>query len=379
MSERVESSATASPPTRTQTLRRRVVGSFPARVWHHFSRSNGFLLSAGMSYYMLFAIFALLYVVFAGVGVWLGASPSAITRLIDIINSYVPGLIGEHGLVSPEAVAAIAQDAGGVLSITGAIAVVVGMWTAIGAITFTRRAMRDIFGLPYDDRNFVLLKLRDLLAAAVFGSALLLGSALSTLGVWALTQMFELIGWSTSSWLFNAGVRTLSIVTVFTVNLAALAALARVMSRTSIPWRTILPGAVVGALAMVVLQLALGLLLAYAPSNPLLATFAVIIGLLLWCRWLSLVVLATASWIAVTAEDSDLPLVVEDERAARIAECEALVVAARVRLREAQSRADAAFWYQRLPTRRAVRTAQDELARAEDRLRAERAVKGVPR
>ncbi len=352
-------------------LRRRIVESFPARVWRHFARNNGFLLSAGMSYYMLFALFALLYVVFAAVGVWLGASPAAIDRLIDIVNGWVPGLIAEHGLVTPEGVTSIAQNAGGVLTTTGVVAVLIAMWTAIGAITFTRRAVRDTFGLPYDDRNFVFLKLRDLLAALIFGGALLLGSALSTLGVWTLTQVFEVLGWSTTSWTFNAGVRTTSILIVFAVNTLALASLARFLTRTSIPWRTIWPGAAAGGFAIAVLQLALGLLLSYVPRNPLLATFAVIIGLLLWCRWISLVVLAAASWIAVTAEARDVPLVEEDARAARIAEREALVLAAQVRLRHAQSEADAAAWYRRLAAGRALRAAQDELARAEDALREE--------
>lgn len=361
------------PLTRVLDLRDRAVESFPVRVWRHFSRNNGFLLSAGMSYYVLFALFAMLYVTFAGAGVWLGGSTTAIVALVDLVNTYIPGLIGENGLFTEADVAAVARDSTSVLLGTGGIAIVVGLWTAIGGITFTRRAVRDIFGLPFDDRAYILLKLRDLLAAVVFGGALILGAVLATLGVWLLSLVFELIGWSTTSWLFGAGVRTLSVLIAFLIDAAALSALVRFLTGTSIPWRTIWPGATLGGAAMIALQLALGYLLAWVPTNPLLATFAVIVGLLLWCRWLSIVVLAAASWIAVSAEDNDHPLAPADERAARIAEREALVLGARVRVRRARAEAQAAPWYRRRRARRRVSDAERELAAADAELRREQA------
>ena len=55
----------------------------------------------------------------------------------------------------------IAASATGVLSITGLIAVGTVDWTAIGWRHLLRRAVRDIFGLPYDSRSYVLLKARD--------------------------------------------------------------------------------------------------------------------------------------------------------------------------------------------------------------------------
>jgi membrane protein len=116
---------------------------------------------------------------------------------------------------------------------------------------------------------------------------------------------------------------------------------------------------------MVVLQLGAGLLLSRAPSNPLLASFAVIVGLLLWCRWLAIVVLTASSWIAVTAADNDQPLEQEDEAAARRAEHEAVLLAARVQLRRAQEALDAAPWYRRSAAKRAVLHAAQAVSDAE--------------
>ncbi len=350
---------------RVTQLKDRTLAAFPVRVWRNFSFKNGFLLSAGMSYYVLFALFALLYVAFAGAGLWLGASTTAIDVLVRLMNTYIPGLIGEGGLVSVDDVTEIARSSGGVLGVTGAIALGVALWTAVGAVTFTRRAVRDLFGLPFDTRAYWLLKARDFFAAIVFGGAMLVGAVLSWAGVWALEQMYRLLGWSTGSWLFDASVRVVSIGVAFVLDAGALALLVRFLAGTTLRRRYIGPGAALGGGAMVVLQLGAGLLLSRVPSNPLLASFAVIVGLLLWCRWLAIVQLLAVSWIAVTAEDNDQPLEREDETAARLAEEEALVLAARVRLRRAVEDARDAPWYRRAGTRRAVARAQESLADAE--------------
>lgn len=354
------------PLERVIELKDRTLAAFPVRVWRNFSYSNGFLLSAGMSYYVLFALFALLYVAFAGAGLWLGASDAAIGALVRLMNTYIPGLIGidGEGLVSVDDVTEIAKSSGGVLGVTGAIALGVALWTAVGAVTFTRRAVRDLFGLPFDARSYWLLKARDFFSAIVFGGAMLVGAVVSWAGVWALEQLYHLLGWSTGSWPFDLSVRLLSVVVAFALDAAALALLVRFLTGTVLRWRYIWPGALLGGGAMVILQLGAGLLLSRVPGNPLLASFAVIVGLLLWCRWLAIVVLIAASFIAVTAMDHDQPLEREDETAARKAEEQALVLAARVRLRRAEDAAVKAPWYRRSAARRAVRRAQDALADA---------------
>ncbi len=248
------------------------------------------------------------------------------------------------------------------LGITGAIAVGVALWTAISAVTFTRRAVRDIFGLPFDARSYWLLKLRELFAAVIFGGAMLLGAVLSWAGVWAVEQLFHLLKWNTGSLLFQISVRAISIFVAFVLDAGALALLVRFLTGTSLRWRYIWPGALLGGGAMVVLQLGAGLLLSRAPSNPLLASFTVIVGLLLWCRWLAIVVLMASSWIAVTASDNDQPLEQADETAARQAAERALLMDAQVRLRHAQDELDKAPWYRRSAAKRGVLHAAQEVS-----------------
>ncbi|GAA1545285.1 membrane protein [Microbacterium ginsengiterrae] len=352
------------PLERATELKDRTLEIFVVRVWRGFLRGNGFLLSAGMSYYVLFSLFAIVFVSFAAVGLWLGASEQAIDMLIRLANSYLPGLIGEPGLISRQQVVDIATTSTGLLSLTGAVAVGFAAWTAISAVTFTRRAIRDIFGLPFDTRSYWVLKGRDLIAGVLFGCALLLGAALSVLSVWALEWLFDVFSWDETSWVMSSAGRTLWMTSAFLVDAGALASLVRFLVGADLRWRFIWPASLLGGAAMVVLQLAAGLLLTRVPSNPLLASFAVIISLLLWCRLLSSVVLVAASWIAVTAADHDHPLELEDEAAARLAEQEALVLAARVQLRRARDAYDTAPWYRRARAARVVQRAQRELAEA---------------
>jgi membrane protein len=315
-----------------------------------------------VSYQALFAIFAAIYLTFAISGLWLGGSTEAVDALIRVVNGYVPNLISENSeILTPEQAYDIASNMTGVLTITGVIALVAVVWTAIGWVTFSRRAVRDMFGLAPDRRSYLLLKARDLFAAAIFGISLIVGSALSYASAAVLTWLIELLEWGTGSDAVNLLIRIGSVVVSFGLLSAALAAMVRFLTGTSLRWRTIWPGALLGGGAMTLLQFGAGFLLSYTPTNPLLATFAIFVGLLLWFRINGVIMLVAAAWIAVAARDRDLPLLrqSEDERIA--AEYQALLLAARIRLREAREAQKTAGWLRAWSARRAVRSAATEL------------------
>ena len=351
---------------RATALTQRTLGLFPVRVWRHFLQHNGFLLAAGVSYQALFAIFAAIYLAFAIAGLWLGGSEEAVNGLIDMINSYIPNLIlPEGGVVTPEQVQEIAANTTGVLSITGLIALGTVIWTAIGWVTFSRRATRDIFGLPPDRRSYVLLKARDLLAAVIFGVALIIGSVLSSASAGVLSWVLAQLGWESGSNGVNLSIHVGTVLVSFVLMSAALAAMVRFLTGTSLHWRIIWPGALLGGGAMTVLQFGAGFLLSYTPSNPLLATFAIFIGMLLWFRINGIIILVSTAWIAVAAGDRDLALRPLSEEERRELEHAALRLAAQVRLREAEAELAAASRWRRIGARRRVRAARDEVARVE--------------
>ena len=351
------------PIERATTITRRTLGWFPIRVWRHFLQHNGFLLAASISYQSLFALFATIYTAFAVVGLWLGGSAMAIDALIGVVNSYIPGLISVSGPVSPGDVADIAHDSGSLLALTGSAALAVAIWTAIGFVTFTRRAVRDIFGLPFDTRNYVLLKLRDFGAALLFGLALVLGAALGLVAGGIVRQLFDLLEVPYESTTIDVLSRLASVLVAIVLNAAALTGLIRFLTGTSLPWRTIMPGSLFGGIALSVLQLGAGFLAVYSPSNPLLATFSVLIGFLLWLRLAGIVILVAASWVAVSAEDDGIPLVVLSDAQRAAQERQALRVVAEAQVRDAEHALADAGWWQRAGARRDVRRARRLLER----------------
>lgn len=370
--ERLDAAQTAVRERLDHPIERaaRLAQLFPVRVWRHFLRHNGFLLAAGMSYQGLFAMFSALYLAFAGVGLWLGGSTAAIDGLIRIVNGYIPGIISKNGLVKPEQVEAVAQESGRLLGVTGVVAGVVVIWTTIGFVTFTRRAVRDTFGLPFDLRNYLLLKARDFAASLLFGIALLIGALLGSITTGAVDLVFGWIGWTRETAWWSSGARGVSLIVAFGINTLALASLFRFLTGTALTWRRTWPGALVGSAGIVVLQVAAGFLFVYTPSNPLLVTFTVLIGFLLWFRLVGIVILVAAAWIAVSADDHDVPLRSPEDR--RAMEQTALVIAAQVAVRQAEEALALAHWPRRWWARRRLRAAKAQLTRREAELPAPR-------
>jgi membrane protein len=354
---------------RVSTLTQKAIALFPVRVWRHFLARNGFLLSSGMSYQALFAIFAAVYVVFAVAGIWLTGDPDTLDAFVLLLNTYAPGLIGEDGIISRDDLVEVASSSTSLFGWTGAVALAGLIWTAIAWITYARMAVRSIFGLPKDTRAYLLLKTRDFLAGLAFGTILLVATVLSVVATAFLGWLLGLTGLSGESGWSSGLLQSGALLVVFVIDTIALAVLFRFLSGATMPWRRMWAGSLLGSAAISVLQFLGGFLITGTSANPLLATFAVFIGLLLWFRLTSIVILVAASWIAVEAADSHETLrrVTPEQLVAEERERErrALVMAAQVRVREAQHELAAASWLGRFPARRRLARAEEELALAE--------------
>ncbi|WP_136706668.1 YihY/virulence factor BrkB family protein [Agromyces sp. H66] len=357
------------PIERVTTLTNKTLALFPVRVWRHFLARNGFLLSAGMSYQALFAIFAAVYVVFAVAGIWLTGNERTLEAFVLLLNTYAPGLIGEHGVISTDELTAIASTSTSLFGWTGAVALAGLIWTAIAWITLSRMAVRSIFGLPKDNRAYLYLKARDLLAGLAFGTIILVATVLSVVATSFFGWLLNLIGLAGDRGWQAGLLQSGAVLVVFVIDTLALAVLFRFLSGAAMPWRRMWVGSLLGSAAISVLQFLSGFLVSETSSNPLLATFAVFIALLLWFRLTSIVMLVAASWIAVEAADNHETLrqVTSEQLIAeqRAKEQRALVTAAGVRVREARRELAEANWFGRPLARRHLARAEAELARAE--------------
>lgn len=276
----------------------------PVRVFLHFTKYRGFLLAAGLSFQSIFAVFAAIWVGFATAGLILRNNHDLSNAFFDTLARSVPGLLtweGTKGVVNPDELLQVE-----ILSWTGAIAAVGLLFTAVGWLSSARDAIRALFDLPGERLNFILLKLKDIGLMIGFGAALIVSSALSVFSTQALDVTLGWLGLRGDSLVSTVLGRVVGLLLMLVLDTVVLAMLYRVLSGLKIPLRRLIVGSVLGAAALGVLKILGGVLLGGAGRNPLLASFAIIIGLLIWFNLICVVILLGASWIAVGMADAGL-------------------------------------------------------------------------
>lgn len=289
-------------PTGIAALVQRAMKLRPVRVVQNYIDNGGDVLAAGLSFQAVFAVFAALWVGFSVAGLFLQSNSALQDALFRQIRVAVPGLIGPDGAIDAETLLDV-----GVFGWTGAIALVVVLFTGLAWLAYTRDAVRRIFELPPPTTSFLLLKLKDLGVAVGFGIALIVSAALSVASTEALGFVFGLVGIDEDSLASTIVARIVGLTIVLALDTTILAALYRLLSGVHIPFRRLIGGALLGGIAMGLLKVLGTRLLGGASNNPLFASFAVIIGLLIWFNLISRVILICASWIAVGMADHGIP------------------------------------------------------------------------
>ncbi|MFB2586922.1 YihY/virulence factor BrkB family protein [Herbiconiux liukaitaii] len=329
------------PPTGIAKLIAWVMELKPVRVFLRFGGSGGEIMASGMSFQAVFAIFAGIWVGFSIFGIVLAGNPALLDSIVAQLGSAIPGLIGEEGAIDPSALTEAR-----IFGWTGAIALVGLILTAIGWLASTRDSIRRLFGLQPPTTLFLLLKVKDLGLAIAFGLAIVLSSTVSLLSNQGLSLVFTLFGIDTRSPFALFVAWLLGVAVVFVFDTLVLAGAFRVLSGVKIPRRRLLAGAAIGGAALGVLKILGAQLLGGATSNPLLASFAVIIGIMIFLNLVCRVILIAATWIAVGMDDAGIdprslsPEEMEAERERRVAEArDVLVSAERERLEEQMSAA----------------------------------------
>lgn len=271
----------------------------PLRAIQHLTDSGGPVLAAGLGYMALFSLFAILWVAFSVLGIILTGNEKLLSTLIERAGSSVPGLLGEGGMIDPEsAFSAAAFGWTGVIAFAGAI------WTATGWMDGARIAIRTVFSVPVQTgRSLLRAKLRDLALIGVLGLFAILSAALSLLpGIIAATTLGA-IGLGNQGALITGIARAGGFLISFGVDFTVIATILRILASLRIPRPALLQGAALGALLTGLLKQLGSVLLGGASSNPLLASFAVILGVLIFFQLNCTVLLLSASWVKNTMDD----------------------------------------------------------------------------
>ena len=283
-----------------------VQGLKVVRVVQQYTTQRGPILAGGLSYQAIFAVFAGLWVSFSVAGIVVQSTPELRDALFATINQSVPGLISDgdsEGAIDRETLLST-----GALTWTGIVALAGLLFTALGWLASGRDAVRTMFKLPPDSLNFFLMKLKDLGLALGFGVTLLVSAGVSLGSTAALSWVFETLGMSDRSAEAAVTARVVGLLIAFLIDCVTLGVFYRIVASVKIPLRQLIPGAVLGGAALGLLKALGSVLLGGATANPLLAGFAVIIGLLIWFNLVCQVILVFATWIAVGLQDRGIVL-----------------------------------------------------------------------
>ncbi|MCC5581004.1 YihY/virulence factor BrkB family protein, partial [Microtetraspora sp. AC03309] len=259
------------------------------RTVHRYQVQSATRLAGAVTYFAFLSFFPLIALGFAVLGFVLAVRPDAQQALITAINQQLPGLADRLQI----------NQIAGARAGAGTFGLVGLLYAGLGAVDAMRSALRDIWMSCEPRLDFFRAKLRDLVTLVFIGTTLLVSAVISALATGATSAVADWLGLGTS-WFAGAAIRVAGFLAGVGADLLLFLILFGWVARSSQPFRDVLKGAVVGAVAFGVLKQFAALILAKTLHNPVYGTFAVVVGLLIWINLSARVVLYAAAWTATS-------------------------------------------------------------------------------
>ncbi len=258
------------------------------RAYERYADRNGNQLAGAVTYFAFLSFFPLLALAFAVVG-FLAAREVELTSYLErALDEVLPGLSQQL----PMEQIADARVGASVLGLLGLL------YAGLNSVSALREALHSIWLKSLKQGpNFVLRKLTDLLVMLGLGSALLFTVAFTSVMQTATVWLLSLVGLD-GSLVANLALRGLALVIAVGVNMCLFLLVFALLSGAGRPTRTMWRGALVGAVGFEALKTLAATLLAGTLSNPVYASFAVLVGLLVWINLVMRVVMFSAAWTA---------------------------------------------------------------------------------
>ncbi|MFD5225117.1 YhjD/YihY/BrkB family envelope integrity protein [Microbacterium sp. NPDC058342] len=266
-----------------------------------YTSRRGPMLADAVTYRALFSVFAAVLLGFSAAALWLSGNDDAWNAMVSAVDAALPGLLKTSdgdGIVDLDAIRAPAG-----LSIAGIVSLAGLIGSALGAIGALRTALRLLAGTAAADVAWYMVMLRNLLLAALIGGVFAGAAAVTFAGELIVRWVAEAIGVPAGSDAVFWAVRIVSILVVFLLDATLIAAAFRVLSGIRASARNLWAGAALGAVALIVLQELSSLFVGGAKANPLLASFASLLALLLWLNLSTQAILLSSAFIVVSAAE----------------------------------------------------------------------------
>ena len=170
-------------------------------------------------------------------------------------------------------------------------------WSGLGWISVWRESLRTIWQSGTDERNLVVNRVRDLGVLCLLGLVLLVSVMLSSA---SSSATHAVLGWLGIADVDGAGtvLRLITLSVAVAANGLIFMVLFTTLAGTKASWRHLVRGCLFGAVGFEILKIVGALLVGHTVHNPVYASFAVIVGLLVWINLASRFILFTAAWTA---------------------------------------------------------------------------------
>ena len=266
----------------------------PGRALKRYGTARGALMAGGIAYTAMFSIFAALVIGMSTLLAMIGNRPAFRAATISSVDSMLPGVLDTgdgQGLVTVEQLTLSSA-----LNFGSVIAGVALLYSAMSLMGTIKTALRAMFGIVNPPPGPVVSQLLNLLGFLVIVAGVLVTAVASVVTTTLSGGIGRRLGLPESLTGTGAWLATLTV--SFIIDAGVLALLISVCGVRP-PKRDLIQGCMLGALALGVLrQVGTGAVGSAAVRNPLLASFAAVVVLVLWLHLTSRAVLLVAAWTA---------------------------------------------------------------------------------
>jgi membrane protein len=271
-----------------EVRQRRPAFDHAVRTQEHFGETKAGQQAGAVTYFGFLSIFPVLALAFFFVGYFASVFPDAQETLVTAIESMFPGLIGD----GPNQLQI--EDFQSSAATAGVIGLVGLLYSGLGWLSALRRALITVFELPEREQpNFVMGKVRDLIALVIIGTVLLFAVAFTGLVSGFSSDLLEWAGLDTE---LGWTVDLLTIGLGLLANAVLFFAVFRLLAAPDLPNRAMWSGALLGAVGFEILKQISEVLIRATQGNPAFQVFGLALILLVWINYFSRVILYAASW-----------------------------------------------------------------------------------
>ena len=245
--------------------------SFLVATFVRYREDRGRQYGALLSYYGFVSLFPLLLVLVTVLGIVLDENDDLRERILDTIYARIPVV----GAQLRESTTSLNSS-----GLTLLVALLVALWAGLAVVKHAQDALNLQWSVPWFRRpRFFERNARALGTLMVVGAGILVATAATNIAAF----LPELHGTG----------RFVGALLAIVVNIAVLTVSYRVLITSTIPWRRLLPGGVVGGVALWFLQLIGGEYVARVvlDASDVYGAFAVMFGLVVWIALLARVTL----------------------------------------------------------------------------------------